>query len=272
MEHQIASVLESQLEFLTDLLETKQKALKKSPVGSLRISKSNNCSQYFHIKESEVGKGEYIPRKKRNLARTLAQKDYDSKILPLVENEIKLIQHFLSKSHETKLFSLYQQLHPARKILTNPVFLPDEEFVTNWLAATYPKKPFSEGMPEHYTDSGLRVRSKSEVIIANKLSKLDIPFRYEAPVELTVNRKSEFRTVTFHPDFTCLNKRTRQVFIWEHFGMMDKSDYAKDAVEKERLYAAAGYIHGLNFIATTETTDLPLNSKYVEQIARKLLL
>ena len=42
-----------------------------------------------------------------------------------------------------------------------------------------------------------------------------------------------------HPDFYCLNLRTRQEFAWEHFGMMDDPDYASTTAEKLRLYALA---------------------------------
>lgn len=269
---QITSTIEAQLHHLEKLQIQIKKALGKSPEGNLRISKSNGCFQYFHIKEPNCSKGEYIPRKKRNLARSLAQKDYDSKLLPLIDSEIKLLQHYLQKSREEQMYNLYPQLHPARKNLTTPFYIPDEEYVSSWLAAEYPRKAFSDDTAEHYTDTGLRVRSKSEVIIANKLSKLDIPFRYEASLEIKISRKGRTQVITYHPDFTCLNKRTRQEFVWEHFGMMDNPEYACKAVERERAYTAAGFIHGINFITTTETTSLPLNNLYVEQIAKKLLL
>lgn len=135
-------------------------------------------------------------------------------------------------------------------------------------------------MPQLVTTRGEHVRSKSECIIADTLARLEIPYRYEAPLKIAISdnpdskskRSSLKHAVTFHPDFTCLNKRTRQEFIWEHFGMMDVANYAKNAVEKERIYANAGFIPGVNFIATTEVDDIPLNSKYVEQLAKKLLL
>lgn len=269
---QINDAVKIQLESLQALLEQKKKALGKYPAGSLRISKSNGCPQYFLIQEGEAGKGTYLPRKKRNLAKSLAQKDYDTTLIPLIESEIKLLQHFLQKSTESQIFNLYPQLHPARKALANPIYLPDEEFAFLWQSSKYQKKSFSEVAPEHFTDCGLQVRSKSEVIIANKLTALKVPFRYEASLQLKATRNRKAQTITLHPDFTCLNKRTRQEFIWEHFGMMDDPHYANNAVEKERFYSAAGYIPGVNFIATTETIEHPLNAPYVEQIIKTLLL
>ena len=51
---------------------------------------------------------------------------------------------------------------------------------------------------EFYSNSGVRVRSKSELIIANMLEKYGIPYRYEYPLLLNGND-------LVRPDFLCLN-------------------------------------------------------------------
>lgn len=197
--------------------------------------------------------------------------------------------------HPEDIIAVHTNLTEAKRRFVTPLLLTDEEFAAQWQAKPYSGKFFAKDTPEHFTNSGLRVRSKSEVIIAECLARHNIPFRYEAPLELiigdtssitaetptnnirrrTLNQDADLmqsKAVTFYPDFTCLNKRTRQEFIWEHFGMMDNPNYARNAIEKQRSYAAAGYIPGINFIATTETTDLPLNIPYIEQMTKSLLM
>ncbi|MBQ9321830.1 MAG: hypothetical protein IJ239_05705, partial [Eubacterium sp.] len=71
-------------------------------------------------------------------------------------------------------------------------------YIRNWLDIQYPKKGFSEEGPEFYTSKGERVRSKSEVIIADTLARMGVPYRYEFPIRFS-------GTGTFHPDFTVLN-------------------------------------------------------------------
>ena len=38
------------------------------------------------------------------------------------------------------------------------------------------------------------------------------------------------------PDFVLLNKRTRQEFYFEHFGMMDNPEYSSKAIHKIEMY------------------------------------
>lgn len=263
--------------------------------GKLRISKSNGSYQYFRITESTTNKGIYIPKGELSIAKALAQQDYDLQIAPLLR-KLNLTKEKLNCTHQ-QLDNVYKKMHPARKCLITPIRLPDNEYAEQWQAMPYTGKSFAENTPLLMTAKGERVRSKSEIIIADTLARLGIPYRYEAPVKLEISaqlktgttfmdqddpkthhrtsgsqvKKATKRLATFYPDFTCLNIRTRKEFIWEHFGMMEDSEYAKNAVEKERIYASAGYVQGVNFIATTETTDMPLNSQYVEMIAEKLL-
>ena len=142
---------------------------------------------------------------------------------------------------------------------------PDEDFIAAWLHHPYTGKPFEINAPEFYTGTGVRVRSKSEVIIADALSRAGVPFRYEYPTSVK-------GWGTLYPDFTCLDKRSREEIIWEHFGLMSDPDYAEKTVQKIAHYAASGYILGKNFIATFETAAKALSVKQVEHYIRALLI
>lgn len=74
-----------------------------------------------------------------------------------------------------------------------------------------------------------------------------------------------------HPDFYCLNLRTRQEFAWEHFGMMDDPEYAARATEKIGLYAENGFFPGKNLIITMETSAKPLSSKLLKSVIQTYL-
>ena len=95
--------------------------------------------------------------------------------------------------------------------------------------------------------------------LRQKLTKNNINYVYELPLRL-----KGYGTVK--PDFTVLNKRTRQEYVWEHFGMMDDSIYVKNAIKKIEQYGKSGYVQGRNFIATFESKDAPLNTVTINRV------
>ena len=144
----------------------------------------------------------------------------------------------------------------------------ENAFAAEWSAIPYKGKDFAPDQPEHFTMRGERVRSKSEMIIADTLTRLKIPYKYEYPIDI-VNLSNI--PCTFFPDFLCLNQKTRKEFFWEHFGMMDDPEYAAAAARKLRIYEKNSIFPGKNLIITMETSDLPINAKQVEKIALQYL-
>ena len=102
-------------------------------------------------------------------------------------------------------------------------------------------------------------------MIADKLYMLGIPYRYEFPVKV-----KGYGIV--YPDFLLLNKRTREEYLLEHFGMIDKPDYANKATRKIHLYANSGYVVGKNLLLSWETSDIPMDMRTVEKMVTASLL
>lgn len=246
---------------LNKIIEIKNKALKEAPEGHLRIINKNNTNQFYCV-EGNNTKITYIPKANINIAKRLVQKEYNKKILPKIITQFREINKTISVLEKNNFSKEYDSLSSKRQKFVEPVTLPDEEYIKRWLAVEYEQNYFSSDAPQLYTSNGIRVRSKSELIIAETLSKLNIPFRYEFPLKV-----GKF---LFHPDFYCLNVKTRKVLIWEHFGMMDNSDYAEHSIEKQELYTKNGFIPGKNLIFTIESRKHPIYTRTVEKIAREI--
>ena len=107
-------------------------------------------------------------------------------------------------------------------------------------------------------------KAAKHFISADALNISDIPYRYEYP--LNVNGK------TFHPDFTILRMYDRKIFYWEHLGLMDDPEYGESACGKIREYMSAGIFLGDNLIITMETSDLPLNHRFISNTIEHYLL
>ena len=247
---------------LEQLIIQKQKEISMAPKGRLRVSKNKGTYQYYKITENADTLGTYISKNNIHEAEQLAKADYNKKILPQLQKELAKINDLLSSAQNHH--QVYENLHIGRKKLFHPVTLSNKDFASNWLAVEYNHKPFDPTAPILQTSTGQRVRSKSEVMIADTLTRLGIPYRYEFPVRL--------KNYTVHPDFYCLNLRTRQEFVWEHFGMMDDPTYAQNAVSKIQDYQKQGYFPGKNLITTFETKTAPISTKQIEQIATEFFL
>ena len=159
---------------------------------------------------------------------------------------------------------IYESLHQERQKLITPIVETNEQFIKKWENIVYEKKNFPPNYPEYYTNKGERVRSKSEIMIADALDKAGVPYRYEYPLYV----KGIGNT---HPDFLTLNIRTRKEIFWNHLGMLDDPKYAEDNVWKINQYLKAGYYPGENMILTYETKDNPLNQKIIKQMIEHYL-
>lgn len=261
---QLKEQIEARQSYLTYLKEEKEKALKTAPEGYLRICSHGNRTQYYKREDSKDFNGAYIRDSDVKLARRLAQKEYDKKVLSSTEKELQAIKKYLSSAPSVSPEQIYENLHKERKKIVVPIEKPLEEYVQEWESVSYRGKTFEEGAPQMYTAKGERVRSKSEVIIADSLYREGIPYRYECPLYL------EGGTV-FYPDFTVLNAEMRKEMYWEHFGLMDDAEYVEGAIYKLMVYEQNGIFLGKNLILTYETKKCPLNQRRIKECIRQYL-
>ena len=139
------------------------------------------------------------------------------------------------------------------------------KLVEEWERVTYQGNPFDEqDTSEFFSDKGERMRSKSEVLIANSLFHRGIPYKYEYPIILN-NGKIRY------PDFTILNMKRRKVFYWEHLGKMGDNDYVIRNVRKISEYGKSGIVLGDKLLLTMETESIPLSTKDIENVINVIL-
>ena len=263
----LTPALQKKLSQLNAALQQLKKSQKNQPSGHLRIAqKGTNRNYFYHYTSPDDFNGKYIRKSQQALAKALAQKDYNLKLINQLEKETQSLKEYLTQSKNgNAIQSLFKDLCPARQPLITPATLSDEQYISQWKSITWQGLPFPQDAPQYDTSQGEKVRSKSEVIIADALERHGIPYRYEFPVKLQrIEKNSE--SVYFYPDFCCLNIHTRQEFFWEHFGLIDDAKYATNAAGKLRLYAENNIFPGRNLIITMETKDEPLNTKLIEKM------
>lgn len=262
----------NEAERLADAIAWASSGLKDAPEGTLVVDKGRKIAQYYWRTPSCSGKGTYLGKGQEELIRKLAQKDYEKRLLKAAREEKACIDRLLASynSRDAKLkkpkqsdahgidvlSAVYEELSEQRKHLVKPYMLPAREHAAQWQAQEYVGNAHPFGSQLLYTRRDERVRSKSEVIIADALNAAAVPYHYEKPLHLGSHH-------AFYPDFTALNVRTRTEYIWEHFGLMDDQEYRDRALKKLSDYAVAGILAGKNLIVTFETTNAPLDTRIV---------
>lgn len=263
--------MRARLEMLNDVVAKITKRLNCVPKGVLNISSRQGKYQYYHVLSPSKRKGSFIQKKNMSVAEALAQRDYDKKALLELIAQQKILKKCYEKYNPGIVENMYSQLHLARRDLVAPLIYSDEDYVKRWNEVEYEGKFFEVDFPVLKTARGERVRSKSEVIIADALYHHGIPYRYEYPhrflgEELNFSKRRRF--VDVYPDFTCLKVQTREEVVWEHFGMVDDFDYCQNMISKMELYFANGFYLNKNFLMTFETRSKPLNSEIVNEMLK----
>ena len=243
-----------------------RKKLQGLPKGTLKSvsihRKEGDCYHYYCRSDGYDATGRYLKKQEIGFAKQLAQKEYYEKALKVAEREKALLNRFLEHSDENALLNVYTEMSEGKRILVEPYVLTDDEFAKRWQEKKYTGGKFEEDDPAYYTKRGDRVRSKSEQIIADRLFDAGVPYRYEFPfVYDSFEGKKQIFT-----DFTALNKRTRTVYRWEHFGRMDDPKYRKTFFWKQFIYSQNNCIPGVGIIFTFEDNENPLDTRYVDRI------
>jgi hypothetical protein len=115
----------------------------------------------------------------------------------------------------------------------------------------------------HRTATGVMVRSKSEVIVADTLTRLGISYEYEKKLSAPDN-PSDFRL----PDFTVSYEG--DTCYWEHLGMLTVPSYREQWDRKREWYEANGFWDRV--IRSEDGPDGGIDASEIEQTARKRIL
>lgn len=263
-------------ELLKELLEEKKKTEKNlnevnKELKTIKLDSAivkvipRRKSVQCYIKESqEDGKyGRYLPASQRARAINIVKGEYYNKLKSALERRGKIIDKAIKCLQETEPLEIYRKIGKGKQRLVEPIEVSNEDYRKTWEKFEYIRKPFEENAPEIYTDRGERVRSKSEKIIADKLYREGIAYRYECPLEIPY-------VGTIYPDFTILDEANRRNIIYEHFGLMDNEDYVNNAIAKLQQYSRQGYTLGDNLFVTMETSARPLDSRMVDNIIKQI--
>lgn len=253
---QITKELKAFRSEINALYESCLKRLEGKPVGTLSVYDKKGCNTYVHYD----GQRHYLNSKQQQLIKELEEKTYYTALCKALVDDKEIAEkaeRLLKKLKDPE--SVFLNIPKAKTHLIKP-FAPLEKGFKRKII----NKPFSPDAV-FKTKAGEYVRSKSELIIADKLFDCGVSYCYEPNLLI-------LETTMVNPDFLVMNKRTGETYYWEHFGMMDNSDYCKGAQIKLENYAQEGFFPGGRLLVTFESAARPLNTQYLDEFIKHYLL
>lgn len=185
----------------------------------------------------------------------LVRKRYLLSALPIIEQNIEEMEAFvgnLRPADEPSVMKKYLAKYPQ---LADGIYFNRQDH-KKWADSFEGLKGFYEEDLRSVSAKGKKMRSVGELYISSCLDKLDIPYRYEAPVN--------HPDLSYVPDFTIIRPRDDKLFYWEHFGKFDSDSYINDNVNKVSNYIRYGIVPWDNLIMTYNFQDGGLNAKLID--------
>lgn len=234
--------------------------LKSTQGGSLYMKKSKAYTiftEYSNGREHSIGRD-------KNRVHALARRKYISTLSKNLESNYQSLKQLsMDIRGNDKTYAADSVVHEyAQNGLDVSRILHSPKQQT-WLAQPYERNPAYPEELKFPTTNGVLMRTKSEVIIANRLEHFLIPYLPEMPFWFPYNM------YPIYPDFTIL-RPDGSIIIWEHMGLMDDEKYFLKSCRKIRDYRQNGYSQHTNLIITWE--DDIIEANMIDDIIKSRIL
>lgn len=263
----IMSDVNDRLMYLKSQREALEKVIAKLPEGSLLVApgSTGNSFRYYLRRSSKDKMGEYLKKNDEKIKEQLADKKYVALALKNISKEIDKLEKILRLNPVDSIIETYKDMNPGVKKLINPIAVDDETYIKMWKDISYEGLGFSpDDKTEYYSNLGERMRSKSEITIANMLLKHGIPYKYECPFIVSNGKK-------LYPDFTILDVKRRRIIYWEHLGRMGDISYVAKNLWKIDEYKKHGLYLGINLFISFESEVSPMGTREPLRIINEIL-
>lgn len=257
MEYGLNKKLKDRLDLLNNLILKTEEKIKSLPCGKIRIRNYKNRNYYYQ--SNGASKEKYISVKDKSIIESSIQREYLELVFKAAKKEADIVGRFIKMYPGGIPESVYESMSDNKRSFIKPIVLTDEQYIQQWQERLYTPKPISNGLPVYTTMKGDRVRSKSEMIIADRLFVNRIPYKYECPLMVGDNE-------IIHPDFTILRVSDRRILYYEHCGRIGEQDYASDMVDRAGKYSLSGIYIGDRLFYTFECSGKPFDVRVLDNL------
>lgn len=255
---QIGEIMQKMLAEYEEKALCANKELRKLPSGTLSCVMRDGKRTFFQVEKADNKRIRKSINKNEKKIEDLAKKMYLETEIKMLKSSIEAAKLFLDSYEEVSVDNILRKIPETihDKLLPSPH--------EDWATQDYPKSSYMPESKVHTTTRGLKVRSKSELLIAEKLYEHGISFRYEQV--LSING------VQLAPDFT-VKPQSGKLIYWEHCGLTGNKKYMEKHKWKLSVYEEAGIVPWDNLIITYDDKYGILNLSIIEsEISNKIKL
>ncbi len=236
--------------------------LQQLPEGKLSTSTIKGTAYYYKLIQ---GKKLYLGKADCEEVKLLQTRAHLSEALKRIEKNCTALHHLLEE-YESVETDIINCKVPKAYQLSQKIDYRFTDWVDPraWGRAKYDKNTKYPEKLIHRTLKGERVRSKSEVIIADILFLKGVEYHYEENLTLGAE--------TIAPDFKVAVASQRRFRRLEHFGMLSSSKYLEECLWKLRLYFSHKYVPWDDIIFTFEAQDGGIDAQTIGWIIDQFCL
>jgi len=265
--HRLKKMLLEQMDYENSLLEIFEHELKTMPEGSLCLKKVKGNS-YIYYQNKKVSENRLLSPKNEEEAyfiERIRRKFFIKKSIHQLRKNSKIMGELLGSFIPFDPGEIRNQLAPVYKEVQIIEWKSGMELaLEKWKMENKDESfLYPEGL-RHISSRGVRVRSKSETIIADLLDFKNILYKYEEPLNI--------KGQNFLPDFTILRAFDNRIIYWEHFGMIYDPNYRMNMEAKLLAYGNSGIVPWDNLIMTFDSNEGSIDVSTISAIIDKMLL
>lgn len=236
--------------------------------GRLTCSVKKGNKYYAEVwVENGEKKTRYLGREDNQEVLAIKEKHFLKKALSVLGERIQLIESGTEKLRMVDFREINESLPKVYRMTPEQlkdIAGPDAE--EKWYRRALREKEiidkrhgiiYSSGKV-HTAKDGTRMRSKSEVSIANELINREIPYIYEMPVKVG--------NIWMHPDIMFYSFSRMKPMIWEHAGMLGDSKYMEDFARKTDTYIKGGLVPCVDIIFSFDKVNGWIDSRQIDAI------
>ena len=156
-----------------NILRDVKRNLDKAPGGTLQTILKSGRPYYYHETKDGNGKNtlKYLSKKGSRALNRLAQKKYDTMLIPQLEKNIAELDRFMKNFQFDCLEQSYVEFNDNDSYSITPHHTSLADKIKKWKSEDLPVNDRFPESKTYETEKGELVRSTSEVIIANPLSR-----------------------------------------------------------------------------------------------------